>query len=327
MRIVGLLLTILLLGCSTTVANQKSIPITVVGEGIDFETAKRDAFSKAIEQEIGVVLLSRRDVKNSKLIVDDITTHSSGYVDDFKIVKSQVINNKHLVTVDVWVSSSRIAERVIGKVSDTKPLEGERLYNQIQTYQRDRQSGDRLLREVLNDYPNKAFILTKGDTQIKLDKNRNTIIQVNYNIKYNYNYLKALNEVLAITQDGRMGGYKQDRIGVVSKSPNAWLLGSTDVYFFNDRVRANMIKQRFMGEITVMATIRDSKGSVVFNQCDLPITVGPHNIVDPHIINGVMDFYGTVSIRVLNNDLRLQKIREAREIELTYTGNRCYNFD
>lgn len=324
---VVLLLTSFLLACSTTVANQKSVPITVVGDGINFEMAKRDAFNKAIEQEIGVVLLSRRDVKNSKLIVDEITTHSSGYVDDFKIINSEVINKRHIVTIDVWVSSSKIAERVIGKVSDTKPIEGERLYTQIQTYQQDRRSGDNLLRQVLNDYPSKAFLLSKRDTEIKLDKNRNTIIQVNYNLKYNYNYLTALNEVLSITHDGRMSGYRQDRIAIVSKDPKAWLLGTTNTYYFNDSVRANMIKQRFFGEITVMATIRDNNGSVLYNYCDLPITVGPYHMVDPLVIEGVMDFYGKVDIKIQANDPKLHKIREAKEIELTYTGSRCYNFE
>lgn len=325
MRLVSLILTFLLLGCASTAISQKRIPITVLGEGYTFESAKNDAFQKAIEQEIGVILLSRREVKNSRLITDDIITHSSGYVDDFKIVQTQIINTKYVLTIEVYVSSSRIAERVIGKTSETKPLEGERLFTQIQTYQRDRQTGDNLLRQVLNDYPSKGFVLNKGKTEIKLDKNRNTVIQVNYNLKYNYNYLTALNEVLSITHDKRDSKTKQERIIIVSKDPKALLLGSTDTYYFSDVVRANLIKQRFLGEVTVVATIRDSKGNVLYSQCDLPINLGI-NIVDPFIIQGNMNIFSTINIVVHNNDIRINKISEAREIELTYTTGRCYNF-
>ncbi len=311
----------------TTSAPSKSIPITVTGSGIDFNRAKDNAFLKAIEQEIGVIILSTRESRNFDLVKNEIVTHSAGYVDRFKVIDTQFINNQYHVTVDVWVKTSKIAERVLGKFSDTVAVPGEQLSSQYKTYMNDRAKGDGLLNTVLSDYSAKAYLVEKGKSQFMLDKQRNALYVTEFSLRWNYNYLTALNEVLSLTEDPSSRVINQDRVVIQSKDPAAFLLGSTNRYTFNDGVRGRIIKNRLRGTVTILATLYDANKNRLMSACSYPIYMLPEHIVDPLIIRGNEVVRGEIIIKINENNPAFRKLHQVTEIELTYTTGRCYNFD
>lgn len=241
------LLVVMLLVCSNVFA--QSIPITVIGEGKSITEAKNNAFQKAIEQEVGLALLSHREVKNSKLTTDEIIIHSAGYVDDFKIQSTELIDGVYYVTTKVWVKTSRIQERILGATTDAKFANGDKINQQYESYNNTRVTGDDILTTVLLNYPQHAFTvkidkINKADILTMIDRNRNPVFVAGFEVAYNYNFLRSLNEALKLTSDNKIQNHQnQQLISIISKKPKS-LFGDKDVYYINDIQRANLIDRK-----------------------------------------------------------------------------------
>lgn len=306
------LLVVVLLVCSNVFA--QSIPITVIGEGVDVTQAKNNAFQKAIEQEVGVVLLSQREVKNSKLATDEIITHSAGYVDDFKITNTEIINGVYYVTVKVWVKSSRIHERILGATTDAKFANGDKINQQYESYNNTRVSGDDVLTAVLASYPKSAFTIkidkiNKADVLTMVDRNRNPVFVVGFEVSYNYNFLRSLNEALRLTSDDKIRNHQnQQIISVVSKKPKS-IFGDKDVYYINDIQRADLIKYAFITRIHVKLTALDGSGNPLFHGCQY--IAGEEDTIlmnNKFTINGNQKFENEVTITRKQSDPLIQRI-------------------
>jgi hypothetical protein len=272
MRLILALAVTLLTACATTVAQNKTIPISVIGEGTTINDAKNNGFQKAIEQEVGVVLLSQKQIKNDKLSKDEIVLHSAGYIDHYTVLDTEKVNNTYYLTMDVYVKSSSIAERVLGVSNKSKSVNGEKIHDQFEVYSKYRKTGDELMKAVLEEYPHSAFIvknqrIDSSGVVIAIDKNRNPVFIVPFEVSYNYNFLKSFNEALKATSDKEIKGHVQQRkIRVISKKPGS-VWGSTDSYFINDIQRDELIKQHFVGKLYVKLIALDGAGKRLFHTC------------------------------------------------------------
>lgn len=309
-----------------TVSVSENGYMRVIGKGKTFDEAKTNGFNNAIEIVVGSVILADTELSKNQFVRDDIAKHSAGYVEDYKIINRSETSLGVTLVMDVNVKSSKIHERVLNKPSDSSKVEGEKLADQYNTYMQNRASGDKLLNMVLNDYPRKAFNVKQGKTAFKLDAYRNAILVVEYELSWNYKYLKALNEALSVTSDERGGS--QQRFFIVSKDPNAWLLGSTDRYFFNDAIRARRVKQSFTGTVTVWAEIKDASGKTLFSGCSNPTYMVADNIVtDPMVIQGNDRYQDEVLIKIPANNPLSQQMNNAVKVELSFAGGGCYNYN
>lgn len=302
-----------------------SANLRVKGVGKNVEEAKTNGFTTAIEIAVGSAIVSNKEARNDKMVRDEIINHSAGYVDNYTIVSRIDSNNTVTVIMDVQVKSSKIHERIFGKFSDQNELQGNRMSSQFSTYMEDRRTGDKLLNTVLSDYPSNAYNVKNKLTEFKLDKNRNAVVRIEYELAWNFNYLKALNEVLKVTEDTQSSSFKQERIYVQSKDPSAWLVGSTDRYNFSDGARARTIKQRFTGPVYVIATISDANGSTLYVGCSDPIYMVPAHIVDPLIISGNQRDIGEILIKIHPTEPEFYKIQNADKVVLTHSSRACYN--
>ena len=300
--------------------------VRVIGTGKNFEDAKTNGFRTAIEIIVGSIVISDAEVKSNQLIRDEIAKHSAGYIDDYKIISNATTDFGVSLVMDINVKSSKIHERVLGKFKDQEPLNGSKMTAQFQTYNKERESGDNVLASVLNDLSTKGFTLTKGDVKFLTDKDRNAIIMADYSIFWNYNYLVALNEILKKLEDSKSNSIYQERVFIQSKDPKAWLIGQTDRYYFNDGIRADLIKSKIRGSIYIMSSVYDDNGKMLFSSCSEPLYMMPLNKVDPLIIRGNEGFEGQVMIKVHPTNPNYTKLGKARKVELTYTTGSCYNF-
>lgn len=277
---------LVLAGCASTKQSQSNNEIRVTGEGKTFEQAKLNGFANAVEYAVGAVVVTDTEIQKRRLVKDEILKHSAGYVDDFTIVSRFDEPGHVTVVMDVKVKSSKIAERITNVKTINGEIKGERLGAQYKTFMTNKETGDQLLRKILNDYPKYAINIEKGDIQYQVTIHREPVIIIPYKVSWNYKYLQALNEALVITQDEKSRTIKQERVSISSKDPSAWLLGSTETYYFNDIYRAQMIKSSFVGRLYVNVTFKDAHGKVLKSGCDDGMYLAGPNITEPFRIDG-----------------------------------------
>ena len=178
------------------VKNSKSVYyVRMEGTGNNETQARRAAFAGACEQAIGTVVLSEREAYKQNLAREDIYTYSSCYVEDYKVVS----NSGNKVTVDVWVSDSRMANRLTsmgGSAGAT--INGEAIrkdYEKDQSKGRADRDGLTVIKAILNDYPRAAFT-TKIDSTKLVRQYGQLSFDVTVEMKLSDAYVKALGEAI-----------------------------------------------------------------------------------------------------------------------------------
>lgn len=303
--------------------------IQVTGEGSTFEEAKLNAFKTAIEFEAGAVVVSERESNNYKLVRNEILVYSSGYITDYKIINTIKQGNHVKVLVDVQVASNKLADRILGVGKDAKTFDTDKHSNQYNSYLQGKQNGDRLLQQLLNDYPKKAYNLTQGVHQLKVDVNRNGIIEIPLELKWNYKFIESLNEALKILEDGSNGLFQASpsNVTVMAKDPKDWVIGSKNQYKFNDMNTVSTIAQTLQNnQPRILVSIKNLSNKIAFQQCYIPDSLSGKKPAFYDASNHVV-VYGN---RIEKNKIQLnfvnmhEVIKEIQNIELTIVAdNNC----
>lgn len=248
--------------------------ITVTGTGKSFEEAKQQAFRKAIEFKVGSTVLSDVETKNYRRIKDEIYIYSSGYVDDYKIIQQEP--NVHGITVllDVLVSESKIKNRIIAEGKSSKEFDGDRHGSQIATLLYEREQGDKVLGKILSEFPTKSFNITQSNNyNITLDYNRKPILNISYELSWNYEFVKTFRETVGLISNCKPSFNKPCVSGVVVmvKDPKDWVLGKKTESFFSDLNRVDQIHNYFVANSPrIIARFYDLKGNVIYGLCHNP---------------------------------------------------------
>lgn len=248
-------------------------PIRVQGIGDTLQQAKENAFKVAVELRVGSVIVTEAESANSRLIRNEIIQYSSGYVDNYKVVEIHTTNNKTLAILDVTVSSSKIADRILGISSNPKLFENDKQATRYETYIQSKNNADRLLNSVLNDYPRRAFVIQQHQHRFGVDTNRNPFLEIGFQLNWNYNYLVSLNEVLSLTEDGSNGLFRTSpgNIIIMAKDPNDYILGKKNHYRYNDLIVYENIKASFNENMPyILLTIYNQETRIVHKQCFIP---------------------------------------------------------
>jgi hypothetical protein len=303
--------------------------IQVTGEGSTFEEAKQNAFKTAIEFEAGAVVVSERESNNYKLVRNEILVYSSGYITDFKIINTIRQGNHVKVLVDVQVASNKLADRILGVGKDAKTFDTDKHSNQYNSYLQGKQNGDRLLQQLLNDYPKKAYNLTQGVHQLKVDVNRNGIIEIPLELRWNYKFIESFNEALKILQDGSNGLLQASpsNVTVMAKDPKDWVIGSKNQYKFNDMNTVSVITQTLQNnQPRILVSIKNLNNKIAFQQCYIPDSISGKKPAFYDASNHVV-LYGN---RIEKNKIQLnfvnmhEVIKEIQSIELNIVAdNNC----
>ncbi|MFY8211764.1 MAG: hypothetical protein ACOVLB_03780, partial [Candidatus Nanopelagicus sp.] len=207
----ALVLSALLAACGTTPTTQTAKdnnprilgPYKVEGNGKTFEEAKSDAFKKAIEQAVGVAVMSEREVRNKELVKQYVLTHSSGYVERYGILEKQTNGSQHKLLVEVYVrTGTMVDDYAIYRSKDATNIDGSRAAVNHRTYQDSVDSGNSMLNAVLDDFPEKAYDIEVLPITVFTNQQGKPVVQVNYNIQYSSKWLRGLGQVLDQLKDG-----------------------------------------------------------------------------------------------------------------------------
>ena len=182
----------LVLAYNTYVKDSKKVYyIRVQSQARDFELAKKQAFRLASEQVAGTVVLSESELRNSKLTRDEIITYSSGLIDEYKIVDRFDGPGYVKLTMDVWITESVMAQRLLAKSATDRGVDGAALATRVDSILDERRRGDQIIRAVLADYPKRSFVVKIEPAKISMDTNRNTIVDVGWNVVWDQRYVDA----------------------------------------------------------------------------------------------------------------------------------------
>lgn len=318
----------LLSGLLCLVATSASA-IQVTGEGSTFEEAKQNAFKTAIEFEAGAVVVSERESNNYKLVRNEILVYSSGYITNYKIISSINQGNQFKVLVDVQVASNKLADRILGVGKDAKTFDTDKHSNQYNSYLQGKQNGDRLLQQLLNDYPKKAYNLTQGVHRLKVDVNRNGIIEIPLELRWNYKFIESFNEALKILEDGSNGLFQASpsNVTVMAKDPKDWVIGNKNHYKFNDMNTVSTIAQTLQNQQPrILVSIKNLNNKIAFQQCYVPDSMSGKKPSFYDASNHVV-IYGN---RIEKNKIQLnfvnmhEVVKEIQSIELSIVAdNNC----
>lgn len=255
-------------GCAST--NQTN-SVIVTGVGSSFEAAKENAFRHAVEQQIGVLIHSERETRGNNLVKDDILAYSAGYVDDFKILQTTMRNNQVQMRVEVWVSNSRIQNRILSKGISDSDVQGNRLQAQYNTFLREKETGDKLLLKLLAQYPQNAYVIETGEIEYRHDTNRDSLMVIPYKISWNKEFLQSMNETLAVLSDQPMFGRQSPKtITVKGKKKSDLIIGYTNKYHFNDTIRFDYLQRTIdNNSLRIRVTLKQNDRNL-YSECWIP---------------------------------------------------------
>ena len=200
MKLVGLLLMIVSI-CSyadsiKTGGDHPSVTVTVIGRGATEDDARRNGFRSAIELAVGNVIVSDTETSGDRLTLDRTGSYSSGYVDDYRVLETSRDSVGFIVKMSVTVASSRMAERMLVRGEHSEIIDGDRLHAQMETEIEQRVRGDQLIAQILDSYPDHAFLVNAGQTEYKISNRRAPYVEIPFAVTMNPAWITAMDEAL-----------------------------------------------------------------------------------------------------------------------------------
>jgi hypothetical protein len=245
--------------------------LRIVGTGSTLESAKENAFREAIMIRVGTVVVSERESTITELKRDDISVYSAGYVKDYKIVS--VVNNGSIVkaTVDVLVADSKLVNQRLNSGSTTNTINGENASVNYKTFIDQKNKADKLIKTVTSSYPNNAYIVEQSPYQIGVDSFRNLVLTVHYKLKWNYDYIASMNELMSLVEDSKYGmlEHAPSNVIIMGKNPKDFVFGEKKHYKFTDILLLDRLKDSmtYGREAKLKLSITDTNLNNVISQC------------------------------------------------------------
>ena len=124
----------------------------VTGVGVDAEKAEQDAFRRAIEQTVGVLVDAETIVENDEIIKDQVLTFSRAYVQEYDVVKRWQENELHQVTIRASVSVTKLAEKLEANNVTVRKIPGMTWYRQAKEEIGNEKDAAKMFTKAFADY-------------------------------------------------------------------------------------------------------------------------------------------------------------------------------
>lgn len=236
--------------------------------GRDEEDARQQAFRLAVNQAIGTLVVAETEARNGEVIRNEIISHSSGYVDDFRVLTRRKTDQGLEIVIDVWVTKSVIADRILNRSQDRGRVEGGRIGQQIDSFDHSRGTGDQVLATVLRDYPGRSFDVTVGTTKVAVDTYRAKFLMVPVQIAWNPTYLASLAEAIRSTTHVPQCDTWSQRESSACRSRVRLILGDVTTGFYDDRSVGEIIDRNLGHDrARILLKIKDTSGRDRYRAC------------------------------------------------------------
>lgn len=241
---------------------QEVFYIEVAGDGPSVEQARNNGFRLAVEQALGTLIASESESQNGRLVRDEIISYASGYVERFETVSQQATGTGTRVVMRVWVRKSSLSDRLLNRSQQAGRIDGAAATIQLQTLNNERETGDRLLLTVLNDFPRRAFDIGMDPVDV-IRQNRSAHLEVNYVLSWNQQYLRSLWTALEATAFRGRGA-----VSVISVSPGGWFRGYGGQVGYDDTQKYALLVNRMIAtQPSLLVTVRSGGRDLLFSAC------------------------------------------------------------
>jgi hypothetical protein len=115
----------------THLASGPGKEFTVTGVGADPNKAIQDAFSRAIQQAVGLLVDAEAVVKNDRLIRDEVLTYSRGYMEKYEVVRQWQEGGLYHAEIRALVARHKLVEKLKGLKLAVREVSGEIAARQI----------------------------------------------------------------------------------------------------------------------------------------------------------------------------------------------------
>jgi len=243
-------------------SRQEVYYIEVAGDGENSQQARMNGFRLAVEQAIGTLISSETEVQNGRLVRDEIISYAAGFVDRFEITNEKATARGVRVGMRVWVKKSALSDRLLNRTQQSGQVDGARASIQLQTLNHERATGDALLQQVLNDFPKRAFDIELRPTDV-VRQNRSAIVEVNFQLRWNQDYLRSLWTALEATS------LRTNRpVAIVTLNSGGWFGGFGGSANYDDHNKLLLLADRMLSSLpSVLVTIRGPNREVLFSSC------------------------------------------------------------
>lgn len=279
--------------------------VRVKSTGRDETHAREQAFRLAVEQAIGALVLAETEVRKGEVDRNDIISFSSGFVHDFKILERNPVQGGQEIVIDVWVARSHLANRLLSTSKDTARVEGGRISQQIQSFRQSRDSADRVLNTVLSDFPNRAFRVQVGKTQVLVDEYRRPILSIWIDMSWDQNFLRSLDEAVSRTSHApQCDSWLQRQNNQCRSKIRAKILDSTGYY--DDQIVGQIIQNNMVTDPPrLQIKILDTAGILVHSMCVVPLGIDPNDYYPYYLYQASINGLHIDSWRTRNGDVRI----------------------
>lgn len=242
-------------------------PIRITGIGITLDQAKNDAFRRAIELQIGTVIVSNFELSKNHVVRNEILAYSSGYVENFRILSTSQIGSHVYAELDVWVSTSKIANRILSSGVANKNVNGSLVNEQINTFLGTKQRGGELIKTTFLKFPQTTFDVNVKKYDFMHDAQRNVFVNLQYVINYNENWIAAFRETLTHIADENKG-HRPDSVVMFHDYPNSFFENRMWNYWvFNEMVTLELLRKYFESQQPVLKVQLMSGNQAVQTDC------------------------------------------------------------
>jgi hypothetical protein len=242
----------------------------------NFDQAKESGFKLAIQEALGTFITTEKVIKFDEVIRNEIVTYSGGYIQDFKIIKENKDILSTTLVMDVWVSESKIANRLLNTNTIKSELDGRKIASQLSTIVKDKKDAFKLLEVILSDFPYKAFELDIDKTNFQTLRKGTSVVEIPIKINWSQKYLDSLKEALLLVRDGdelrfkSNLGYGQNHNNVTVISIGSLTLGfvynGINASFNNDEI-IDLFYNYFNQAPLIKISFNDDFGNEWFTNC------------------------------------------------------------
>lgn len=185
--------------------------VRATGSGSSREEAVRNALNAAVQQAMGVLVVSELTVSGDRLLQDLSASYSSGVVRNYSV---RVCANDHRVTctIDAITSPWAIRDAIFASSSRVR-LDGESLYGQFITQRETIIQRRKLSEYYLSRIYTVGLVPTIRSIDVPPSAGEEALVRVRYSISWNKNFRNELINFLKILEKDT-GGH------IVRRHPN-----------------------------------------------------------------------------------------------------------
>lgn len=172
--------------------DDKTVTLTVTGQGQTKDEAKQNALRDAIEQAFGTFISSRSEILNDELVKDEVVSVSNGNIQKFEVISEvQIPDGGYATTLKATVSVTKLKAFVKSKGIEVE-FKGNILAANVKQQILNEQNENKSIVNVVSTCKEILegscdFDIVRGEPKQKNDDNNKWTVPISINVRFNEN--------------------------------------------------------------------------------------------------------------------------------------------